>query len=414
MDNFDLKHFLIKNKLTRNSKQLNEAYIDSQGNFIIEDNIVVVIKDNKRKFYLKDNINLEEYFYFKGEISEWNSKNYATQLNKQILEVYKQSAMYTYHKKLKTPSVKNLIKFQFNPVPDHPIEEDFFETDIMISPNFRIDDVSIQGEVGPNLYSGKNNWGLEFITGLSGQCKDCNLDFDKDDTDKLEDLEFRLNNSIIYFIPSLICTFPSHYLDTNDKDNYDKTPNKDFSETKFNSKKQLLDIFNTVGLEALNGYTFKNYLDNTINLKETKYNLYKIKINSTFTNDSDLTQYFTIDGNYKETGESHERAISDYLILVPKEYSLKYFIEDKTIPLRIAGAGSQGGYVSFAENVPLKTLIYGEGSKKFKEKENGKVNFTKGGFDFSINYKQPNIEQVFEISRAMFDSLENYPIKGIA
>lgn len=412
MDKFDLKHFLVKNQMTRNSKLLKEAYVDNQGNFIVEDNIVVLIKNDKRKFYLKDNINLEEYFHFKGEIPKWNSKNYAAQLNKQILEVYKQSAMYTFHNKLKTP-IKNLIKFQFTPVTDHPVEEDFFETDIVISPNFRIDDISITGGVGPSLYSGNDNWGLEFITGLLGQCKDCNLDFDKDDTDKLEDLEFRLNNSIIHFIPSLRCDFPSHYLDKNDEDDYDKTPNKNFSKTEFNTKKQLLDIFNKVGLEALNGDTFEKSYSSIINLKETEYNLYKVKINSTFTNDSDLTPYFNPSSNYKETGKKYERNINDtYLILVPKEYSFKSFIEDKTIPLYITGAGSQG-FVSFAENVPLKTLIYGEGNKRFKEKENGEVKFNNGGFDFTINYKQPNVEQVFEITKNIFDQLKHYPIFNI-
>jgi hypothetical protein len=121
-------------------KILNESYVDNQGNFIVEDNIVVMIKNGKRKFYLKDNIDLTKYFYFKGEISEWNSKNYAIQINKQILEVYKQSAMYTYHKKLKT-SIKDLIKFQFSKITDHPFEEDYFETDILISSNF--DKISI-------------------------------------------------------------------------------------------------------------------------------------------------------------------------------------------------------------------------------------------------------------------------------
>jgi len=408
-DNFDLKHFLIENrKITRNSRSLNEAYVDNQGNFIVEDNIVVVIKNDKRKFYLKDNIDLEKYFYFKGEISKWNSKNYAAQLNKQILEVYKQSAMYTYHKKLKTP-IKNLINPQFTPVKDHPIEEDFFTTDITISPNLKIDKISIHGDVGPSLYSGKENWGLELITGLLGQIKDDNLNFDKDNTDELEDLEFRLNNSIIYFIPSLDCNFPSYYLDTNNEDDYDRTSNK----TKFNTKKQLLDIFNTVGLEALNGHTFEKSFNSTINLKETKYNLYKVKINSTFTNDSDLTQYFAING--KETGESYERAIKfNYLILIPKEYSLKNFIEYKFIQLRIMGVSPRGVSVTFAENVPLKTLIYGEGNKKFKEKENGEVKFSNGGFNFTINYKQPNVEQVFEIPKPTFDVLKRSPIIPIS
>jgi len=384
-------------------KMLNESYVDNQGNFIVEDNIIVMIKNGKRKFYLKDNIDLTKYFYFKGEISEWNSKNYAIQINKQILEVYKQSAMYTYHKKLKT-SIKDLIKFQFSKITDHPFEEDYFETDILISPNF--DKISIDGGVGNKEYSGQESWGTQLIKDLTGQCTDCNLDFDKDDTDKIENLEFRINNSIIYFIPLLDCQFPSHYLDKNEKNDENKKINIKTIET----KDQLLDIFNNVGLEVLGGNTLLKSSTSIINLKETEYNLYKVKINSTITNTKDLSNKFTSSGNYKETDE--KTINENFLILVPKEYSFESFIKNKTIPFYITG-DNQDTYVSFAENIPLEVLLYGKGNKVFKEKANGEVKFTNGGFDYTVNYKEPNIEQVFEIKKSTFDGLKQSPIQTI-
>ena len=65
--------------------------------------------------------------------------------------------------------------------------------------------------------------------------------------------------------------------------------------------------------------------------------------------------------------------------------------------------------MNFAENVPLEPVVYGTGKMKFKEHENGEVQHVWGGFDFTINYKKPNIEQIFKLRRDEFELLEEIP-----
>ena len=43
------------------------------------------------------------------------------------------------------------------------------------------------------------------------------------------------------------------------------------------NKAFFLDIFNKVGLEVLSGNTNEKFFTNTINLRETEYNLYIVK-----------------------------------------------------------------------------------------------------------------------------------------
>lgn len=346
---------------------LKEMYINKQGILVGDPDFYIIDGGTKGGYFVKkEDININDYIFFESNLNNiWkNSRNISKQIYKQIIPIYKNSALFTYNKKYNP---------EYNPELHYTKAANNWNqpyNSFYISLTDDYSKIVIKYSLDPEVFSVSGNSFSKAFQSIFDLDKPENNDIDNRFKNikniNPEDLESQLSFLKIKLIPNL--DFVGKIFEQENIPHVFKAPNPP-------TKQQILELFNKIGIFLLSEVTKSK----NINILDEGYVIYYI-----------IPDFES--KKYRKDGTFYDLQFlkKPYIVLCKKNQTLKDHLKN------ILSSSSSPPYFS------LYSMLFGYEGK------------TEDNAEVIIYPKKPKIVKIedIEISRILFNELKNLGLRA--